>query len=182
MTAPVIMVIRHAEKPAGPLGGVQLDGTQDKDSLIVQGWQRAGALAVLFDPARGSLQSNALVVPEYLFASKYDPTKHSKRPFETIEPLAAKLGVTIDDTFKEGDYGDMVSAAFSCAGPVLIAWQHEDIPSIGNQIVGNSSTVPQKWPGDRFDVVWVFTLQGGGYAFTQVPELLLAGDQSSVIS
>ena len=54
MPASIIMVIRHAEKPDSGNVGVQLDGSQDADSLIVQGWQRAGALAVLFDPARSA--------------------------------------------------------------------------------------------------------------------------------
>lgn len=77
----------------------------------------------------------------------------------------------------------MVAAAIACNGAVLIAWEHQRIPAIGNAIVGNKTTVPQKWPGDRFDVVWVFTAKpGGGYAFTQVPQMLLAGDKSSVIN
>ena len=183
MSAPSIMVIRHAEKPVGSLQGVQVDGSEDQESLIVQGWQRAGALATLFDPSRGSLQSSALALPAFLFAAKYDPTKHSRRPYETLAPLGAKLDVTINDDFKKDDYAAMVTAALACTGPVLIAWQHDDIPSIGNAILGNDTTVPQSWPGDRFDLVWAFTpAAGGGWTFTQVPQLLLAGDQDSPIS
>ncbi|MGX7000321.1 hypothetical protein [Caballeronia sp. KNU42] len=50
-----IMVIRHGEKPAGttPPCGVTTEGEQDAQSLLVAGWTRAGALAVLFAPARG---------------------------------------------------------------------------------------------------------------------------------
>ena len=41
---------------------------------------------------------------------------------------------------------------------------------------------PTKWPHDRFDIVWVFTRQHDGtWKFTQVPQLLLAGDKRSVI-
>jgi len=77
----------------------------------------------------------------------------------------------------------MVDAAVACSGVVLIAWQHQDIPAIGNAIVGNKTTVPQTWPGDRFDVAWVFTAKrGDGYSFSQVPQMLLAGDQSTTIS
>ena len=32
------------------------------------------------------------------------------------------------------------------SGPVLIAWEHENIPAIVNAIVGNKTTCPQKWP------------------------------------
>src|SRR5262245_46950270 len=128
MAASLIMVVRHAEKPNGDLLGVQLDGTHDTESLIVQGWQRAGALTVLFDPSRGSLQNSALAVPQFLFAAKFDPTKHSKRPFETLQALSLKLNVSINYSFKKGDYTEMVAAAIACNGVVLIAWEHQEIP------------------------------------------------------
>lgn len=50
--APLIMLIRHAEKPAasGVPYGVEPDGSQDAESLTVAGWQRAGALVGLLDP------------------------------------------------------------------------------------------------------------------------------------
>lgn len=182
MPASVIMLIRHAEKPDSGNAGVELDGSQDDESLIVQGWQRAGALTVLFDPARGSLQSPDLTVPQFLFAAKYDPTKHSKRPYETLQPLSLKLNLAINDDYKKDDYATMLTAAMACDGAVLIAWQHDDIPAMGQIILGDGGTVPQKWPGDRFDLVWVFTAQSGGYSFVQVPQLLLAGDQATTIS
>src|SRR5215469_3317059 len=93
-----IMVIRHAEKPDATHAGVTAHGTEDKECLIVRGWQRAGALAVLFDPANGSLQNANLAVPKVIYAS--DPEKgskvadadgpvgsKSKRPLQTITPL-----------------------------------------------------------------------------------------------
>ncbi len=54
---------------------------------------------------------------------------------------------------------------------------------IANLIVGNETTVPQKWPGDRFDVVWVFDLvtPSSSYSFSQVPQRLLAGDSPDPI-
>ena len=59
----------------------------------------------------------------------------------------------------------------------------EAIPAIANQILGNDTTVPQTWPGDRFDLVWVFDWNAGAesYTFTQVPQLLLAGDSPDPI-
>lgn len=176
------MIVRHAEKPGGGPAGVQLDGSQDDESLIVLGWQSAGALAVLFDPSRGALQDSALAVPKFLFASKYDTSRDSKRPYETLQPLSEKLNVQVDIGFKKADTSAVASKAIACSGAVLIAWEHEGIPQIANAIVGNTTTVPQKWPGDRFDLVWVFTAADGGYTVVQVPQLLLAGDQSSTIS
>ena len=37
-TMPTIYVIRHAEKPDDADAGIDVDGTADKESLIVQGW------------------------------------------------------------------------------------------------------------------------------------------------
>src|SRR5262249_5826382 len=45
---PTILVIRHAEKPEGDDLGVDQKGNPTPESLIVRGWQRAGALAVFF--------------------------------------------------------------------------------------------------------------------------------------
>jgi hypothetical protein len=178
-TATKIMVIRHAEKPTDADQGVSPSGTDDKRELIIQGWQRAGALACLFAPARGALQSSALATPQFLFASD----DSSQRPKETITPLAERLNLKIDLDFGKGQESELVQAAKAKSGTVLISWQHEAIPAIGNAVVGNNTTVPQKWPGNRFDVVWIFDLNqaSGKYEFTQVPQCLLAGDENSVI-
>jgi hypothetical protein len=49
------------------------------------------------------------------------------------------------------------------------------IPSIGNEILSQTGTkgiaVPPSWPGDR----------GPVSSFTQVPQMLLAGDRNGVI-
>jgi hypothetical protein len=34
-----IMLIRHAEKPEGPVQGVDANGNEGKEFLTVQGWQ-----------------------------------------------------------------------------------------------------------------------------------------------
>ena len=40
---------------------------------------------------------------------------------------------------------------------------------------------PSEWPDDRFDLVWTFTRTADGWRFGQVPELVLPGDQDTVI-
>jgi hypothetical protein len=178
-----IMIIRHAEKPpdSGKPFGVTADGDQDVESLIIQGWQRAGALACFFAPADGPLQDAELATPQFLFASQ-SKSGGSARPVETITPLASKLGLT-PKTHKKSDIDKVAADAMACGGTALVCWQHEDIPSIANVIVGNHTTVPQKWPGDRFDVVWVFDLSASrnSYSFNQVPQCLLAGDSPDPI-
>lgn len=180
-----IMVVRHAEKPADPPPphGFDAGGDHDKESLTTDGWQRAGALACLFAPARGPLQSASLSTPRYIYASG-TPDGGSLRPQQTVTPLASLLGLALDTSFAKGQETEMVADAMARDGVVLIAWQHEAIPGIANQILGNDTTAPQKWPGSRFDLVWVFDLDAGSgtYAFTQVPQLLLAGDSPDVIA
>ncbi len=180
-----IMIIRHAEKPPadGEPKGVTADGEIDAESLTIQGWQRAGALACLFAPTRGPLQDAQLATPQFLFASQSKDGSGSKRPLETITPLAAKLGLT-PETHKKSDIGKVAALAMACGGVALVSWQHEDIPAIAGAIMGNSTSVPQTWPGNRFDVVWVFDLDPSSnhYTFKQVPQCLLAGDLPSPIS
>jgi hypothetical protein len=192
-----IMIIRHAEKPPkdddaaggsavagkkvleGPPYGVDPDGNNTNESLIVQGWQRAGALIGLFAPPPGTSQNPVLATPQFLFASD----SKSKRPLETIEPLALKLNLKRTTDPKQ-DHNAIADAAMACGGTALICWQHEDIPQMANHILGNKTTVPQKWPGHRFDMVWVFDLDPSSktYSFSQVPQLLLAGDSDTPIS
>ncbi|AJX31047.1 hypothetical protein [Burkholderia oklahomensis] len=184
-TAHKIMIVRHAEKPASDDApyGVNAKGEQDVEALTVFGWQRAGALAVLFAPSRGPLQSAGLATPDCLFAAAVAKHAKSERPIDTITPLAHKLGLAICDTYTKGQEKELAEAAVASKGSVLIAWQHEDIPAIADAIPLGKDTVPQKWPDDRFDLVWVFDLDAasGKYRFNQVPQLLLKGDRNSVI-
>jgi hypothetical protein len=195
-----IMVIRHAEKP-GVYGkdtytGIDLTGKADPESLVTLGWQRAGGLASLFDPFYSGVLPTTLSLPQFLFAadpndtsSKDKDKEPSQRPYQTILPASLKLNLSIDANHKKKNYQKMVEKALGRAGVVLVAWQHQDIPSIGNEILSQTGTsgisVPQTWPGDRYDLVWVFDRPSGAgviTSFTQVPQMLLAGDQNTIIT
>jgi hypothetical protein len=92
------------------------------------------------------------------------------------------IGVDINLTFSKGEERELAEAAKACHGPVLIAWRHEGIPLISNAILGTAAA-PQSWPKERFDVVFVFTLNPstGTYSFAQVTQRLLAGDPAEPI-
>lgn len=176
-----IMVIRHAEKPSNnpPTEGVTQVGEREKESLTVRGWQRAGALTCLFAPANGSFQHPSLAAPQFLYASKPIRRNGSRRPIETITPLAEKLAIRINTHFSKLETEQMLEEVFVCNGVVLICWQYEYIPKIANYILGNNTTAPQHWPEDRFDMVWVFDRDAASsarYTFKQVPQNLLMGD------
>ena len=180
-----IMVIRHAEKPSNdsPDEGVTQEGERDKESLTVKGWQRAGALAALFAPAHSSFHHPSLAVPQFLYASKPIRRNGSRRPVETITPLAEKLAIRTNTHFSKLESDQMLEEVFLCDGVVLICWQYEFIPKIANYILGNNKTTPQHWPEDRFDMVWVFDKDSAStrYSFKQVPQNLLMGDWATPI-
>lgn len=175
-----ILIIRHAEKPAkdGPPYGVTRKGERSKESLTVRGWQRAGALTNLF-----ALDGhNQLAQPQFLFASKPVKRRGSRRPVETIAPLAEKLAVKINAEYRRFQLGEMLHDVFSHKGVVLICWQREFIPQIASNIMGHRTLMPD-WPEDCYDMIWVFDLQRTGkYKFKQVPQRLLLGDRAARIT
>lgn len=180
-----IMVIRHAEKPAPDFTpyGVTLEGVREKESLTPRGWQRAGALANFFAPTNGLFQDPSLAAPQFLYASKPIKRKGSRRPKETITPLAEKLAIRINSNFPRFEVESMLEEAFLCGGVVLISWQREYIPQIADHILGNKSVAPKDWPEDCFDLVWVFDRDPSSarYSFKQVPQRLLMGDWATPI-
>jgi broad specificity phosphatase PhoE len=166
--APTILLIRHAEKPDPQNRGVNSDGSPEDKSLTVRGWQRAGALAAKFADVR------------FLFASH----SSSKRPRQTVEPLAAKLNIEPNIVFGKGDEARLVETAKACDGVVLICWQHEYMSAVANEILGDRTTAPQNWPENRFDMTWVFDIdqQSGSYKFRQQAQCLLRGDSPDAIT
>jgi broad specificity phosphatase PhoE len=169
------MLIRHAEKPAGSSDGVREDGSSDKHSLIVRGWQRAGALVAFFTKPTAP----DIAVPAAIFASTTTddaslPSEEAKslRPQETVAPLAAKLGIEVNATIAVGNEPALIALLNATDGVVLVAWEHKHIPTIAAGFIQD----PPDW-GDRFDAVWVLDRQaGGGYRLSVVSQSLLAGD------
>jgi broad specificity phosphatase PhoE len=181
------MLIRHAEKPVvgGPTHGVTVEGEIDAESLTPRGWQRAGALVGLFVPDPSADRGTKLPTPTHLVASQVGPQSSSARPIETLLPLSERLGLAVDSRFAKEELGQMVQAIEAIDGIVLVAWEHHLIPAIATMLAGNASGVPQVWPDDRYDVVWVLEALGHKQAdrsLRQVPQMLLSGDQQTVIA
>ena len=187
-----IMIVRHGEKPGknpgkdGPFG-VKQSGEQDEKSLLVIGWQRAGALNAFFAPYGTKPANKAIATPDCIYAA--DPKGESKRPCETVSALAAWLGYE-KGTAKfnvqydiGGGEADLVKSVLGQSGVVLVCWEHDNImPNIVGAInktvpIANYGSIPGKWP-DVFYLVWVFDLDGAGksYTWTSVNQNLMAGD------
>jgi hypothetical protein len=90
----------------------------------------------------------------------------------------------IQSPVPEGQEPALAEAVLGGGGQVvLICWEHQHIPALAQAIPTlDATTIPTKWPGERFDVIWTFVLDvTGRYAFGQVPQQLLQGDTDTVI-
>jgi hypothetical protein len=186
-----IMIIRHAEKPPNPPNengpwDVQVNGQSGNgESLIVPGWQRAGALNSFFAPYNASPWTAGIAAPGYIYAA--NPTGETQRPWETVVPLAAWLNYQQGSPQFNANYSigggepDMVQSVLSLTGIVLICWEHDNImPNIMQAInsaypITNWSSIPSSWP-NVFYLVWVLDFNGGKYTWSYANQNLMAGD------
>src|SRR5437588_7921006 len=116
MSPQQILLMRHAEKPGDPT---------DPD-LSVQGVARAKQLADYIPDNFGQ--------PDFIFATAL--SRHSARPYQTVEPLSLKINVPIDATNADQDYGALASELLSDSRysqkRIVICWHHGNIPSLAH--------------------------------------------------
>ena len=182
MSALTVMLVRHGEKPGGafPGPGTTPEGVEDDKSLVVRGWQRAGAWASLF-VAGPNDYPRANVVYAAAPRPLTKKAEFSHRPFETAGPTAARLALDVRSRWCVGEERALVDEISELTSVVLVFWEHKAICSAivpmlcaGQTIPG----VPTKWDGDRFDVVLRFdrALPGAPWSFRQLSPRLLSGD------
>jgi broad specificity phosphatase PhoE len=176
----LVMVIRHGEKPDGSQPGVDAQGTDDDSSLTQVGWKRADRLADLFDPSSGPPRPG-LATPKAIYAAGANDDGEGLRPRETVTPLTARLGLTMNTEYGAGDEKKLVEQVITQPGPTLISWQHGGIPDIAKAFPSVTPKPPSDWPDDRFDLVWTFARTADGWQFAQVPELVLPTDHDTAI-
>jgi hypothetical protein len=168
-----ILLIRHAEEPDSKAGivGVAFEGNLDPDSLSARGWQRAGALAVLFGTSDGRGAQPELVRPTELYAAA--DAGRSRRPEDTLRPIAELLGLPIRQAASSGDQRPLAARIFASAGDVLVCWRHRELPILARALLPRSAhVVPIHWDASRLDLVWVIKAD----SLLIVPQRLLAGD------
>ena len=176
-----VMLIRHGEKPGGawPGPGLTDKGVEDKESLVIRGWQRAGALALFFRAPPAPLRR-----PERIYASHRDKMDGSKsrRPVQTVTALSELLKLDLLIDFTKGQETALAEALAPLTGDTLVCWQHETIPAIVAAIAGKNSGAPSSWAPERFDLVWTLTRHGPGEAwkFEQSLQSLLPGDPTAL--
>lgn len=176
-----IFLIRHAEKPVpeAGIGGVDPLGTPDRRSLSVRGWQRAGALVRFFAPLHGVPVASLIERPDTLYAAS--PRSKSNRPLQTLLDIAQHLKLPVHHEFDSGgDEQKLLDAAKSSATVALISWRQDSMASFARLLLEGDAAVPE-WDKSRFDLVWVFSRERRGWRFSQLPQLLLPGDQPTAI-
>ncbi|MFY9985890.1 MAG: hypothetical protein WAK31_14085 [Chthoniobacterales bacterium] len=156
-----ILIIRHAEKAGHrwPGPGLTPEGTEDEKSLVVRGWQRAGAWATLF---AGNIRDGDYPRPSVIYAA--DPTattgeEPSQRPFQTVIPVAERLSLRIVTDYAVGQELELASLVTSETGVVLIAWEHNAITKTLLPAIARDQPIkglPVRWDGERYDLVMRF--------------------------
>ena len=160
-----IYIIRHGEKPADPEPsrhgkppdapfGVDIEGNHSPHSLVPRGWQRAGGLVALFDPASGGSKAGLLTPTVLLSPAHGSPGKNAgHRTYQTIEGLGSRLGIEIDSTFAKGEEAKLaasVVSGYSGVAGLAGATRHGD--RRGVPVAGTSSPTPDRATGTT--VVW----------------------------
>jgi len=140
----VILIIRHAEKPASGPG------------LSAAGQQRAQAYVHYF---KDFVIESAPLNLDYLAATA--DSAGSQRPRLTLEPLSQSLGLEIDSRFKSKQCRDLASdlQSHSRGKRILIAWHHGQIPALLEALGGDPAKLlpGATWPDDEFS--WVLELR-----------------------
>ena len=147
----LVLVIRHAEKTGRP---------EDR-GLSETGRSRAAALAETLPRTFGPLDA--------LIACR--STAKSRRPAETLEPVAQRLGLPIDERWGTYDFADLARTVLTdpaLAGrAVLISWRHDTMKQLAESF--GVAEAPA-WPDTLYDGIWKLEPSPTGVELTQQPQ------------
>jgi hypothetical protein len=162
-----VILLRHAEKPPG----------ESNVHLSERGESRARALVALFE-ARLVLGNNGPAAA--LFAPKITRQGHSRRPYETLEPLAEHLKLSIQTAYSPSDYAALAKHVLSDPGldgkTVIVCWIHDYLPALAKAL--GVKPEPARWKGSIYDRVWVITYPDHHAVLADLPQKLLPGDSA----
>lgn len=139
-----LLVMRHAEKT----------GDKSDHHLSPEGQRRAERLAAYVPNEFGK--------PDFLIAARRN--SHSDRPVDTLKPLAAALGLAIDDHLSDEDAGSLVEMLRGPAyrgGFGVISWRHSDLPRILKALGAPHGSVPDPWDSAVYDLMIELRYQQG---------------------
>ncbi len=148
MTNARILLMRHAEKTGDPMD----------PHLSPEGYARAAKLADYIPTTFG--------IPQFLIATSV--SKHSNRPIETIEPLSAKIGVPVDATYADQDYGALATQLLSepryaDAGTlIVVCWHHDNLSLLAHALGAKLGSYPDPWDANVFNQILVLNYSAEG--------------------
>ena len=103
-------------------------------------------------------------LPNYLISMKQKTPQKSNRPKETLEPLAAVLGLEIHDEFHNKDIAEAIKQINNPAlagKTVMVCWSHHQLPKIakglGLPVKGWNTEGILGDNGKDFRTVWILT-------------------------
>ena len=162
-----VILLRHAEKPLGELD----------IHLSERGQARARALVPFLTTQPVFLTSGQ---PVALFAPLITRNGHSRRPFETLKPLADHLKLNIQKPYGAKDYGGLAKRILEDPSfngkTVVICWVHDYLPALAKEL--GVKPKPAPWKGDVYDRVWVITFDDHRATLVSLPQNLLPGDSA----
>jgi hypothetical protein len=154
MDAGTILLMRHAEKPAG----------NNDPHLAPAGKERALKLVQYIPTTFGK--------PAHLFASK--PSKNSDRPFETLQPLSENLDLKINTDFADDDCAALAEKLLSDAKfegvLTVVCWHHERIPHFAHALGAKHGEYPDPWDGNVYNLILRFDFAHGALKLSKVVE------------
>lgn len=161
----VILIIRHAEKPAS---GFELSPEGQKRAEVYVGYFQKYTI------------DGKPVKLDYLFAGA--DTQDSHRPRLTITPLSKALDLSIDTRFQNTELSELAHEiqSQSHGKNILICWRHGEIPNLLSALgVDPEKLIPNaKWPEDVFG--WLIQLRydenGRLFDIKRIDENLLPDD------
>ncbi|KAF2667539.1 hypothetical protein BT63DRAFT_294535 [Microthyrium microscopicum] len=150
--APIVYMIRHAEKPPKTADG------QDRPGLSAEGTSRAEHLVQTFSKTSKYNIS-------YIMVQHPKKDGHRSRPYQTVEPLATSLGVKIHSKIDRDDAAGAAATIKNYVaknkGNILVCWEHSQMRDIAAALgitrYSDQSgwTGPIEYPHGRFDLIWV---------------------------
>jgi len=134
LAEPTVYLIRHGEKPDSGNG------------LSAQGVERAQCLRTVF----GASSSYNI---GHIMAETPKSSGKRQRPYDTVEPLAEDLGLTVDvscDRDDEDCVSDVVQK-YDGPGNILICWEHHELNNIAEAIGAKNV---DNYPDDSYNLIW----------------------------
>jgi hypothetical protein len=167
-----IVFMRHAEKPEGGLG-----------QLNCRGLNRALALPSLIAKTFG--KPDIIMAPIPSIKEDRGTPYYYVRPLATIEPTAIEFGLPVDVGLDFSDLRGLVAALqrpISRSTLIIVVWEHNVIGDAARLLLkaqsGNWTDVPNEWPYDDFDSMYVVKIDARGSTFSHQQERL---DQQSEV-